>query len=264
MHAAENLAKRGRQVTVLEAMPQVLAGYFDEQASGLVQQVFSEQGIKILTGSVVSHVAASNGGCIVSLESGEDLAADLLLVATGVNPRIEYLSGSGIEVDEGILVDDTMRTSAEHIWAAGDVAQARSFFGDDKRVNAVLPNAVEQGRIAGMDMVGDPALRPFTGGLPMYTYRFLGHRAFSVGMNEVPDSDAGYEVEQVFDPRNLHYQKLIFKDGQLVGASGINSSIDPGIMWQLIGRKVDLEGVKAQLVAVPVETSRILMSRLWR
>jgi phenylglyoxylate dehydrogenase epsilon subunit len=186
------------------------------------------------------------------------------MVATGVKSNMDYLAESGIDVDEGILVDDTMRTSAEGVWVAGDVAQAQSFFGDGKRINAILPNAVEQGRIAGMDMVGDPAVRQFPGGLPMNTYRFMGNNAFSVGMSEVPEGNGGYEVEQVSLPDSLQYQKLVFKEGQLLGASGINTSMDPGIMLQLIGRKVDLEEVKAQFVASPVDTGRILMSRLWR
>ena len=264
MHAAENLAKRGRKVTVVEAMPHVLPGYFDEQAAGLVQRVFSENGIKILTGSAVIHTRISNGGCLVSLESGEELSTDLLMVATGVKSNIDYLAESGIGVDEGILVDETMRTNAEGIWAAGDVAQAQSFFGDEKRINAILPNAVEQGRIAGMDMVGDPAVKPFQGGLPMNTYRFMGNNAFSVGMSQISEGDKGYDVEQVSLPKRLQYQKLIFKERRLVGASGINTNMDPGIMLQLIGRKVDLEEVKAQFVASPVDTARILMSRLWR
>jgi phenylglyoxylate dehydrogenase epsilon subunit len=264
MHAAENMAKRGRQVTVVEAMPQILPGYFDTQAAGLVQRVFSEQGIKTLTGSAVTRVSASNGGCVVSLDSGPDLSADLLLVATGVSPCTEYLAESGIEVHEGILVDDTMRASASHVWAAGDVAQARGFFNSEKRINATIPNAVEQGRIAGMDMVDDPAVSPFPGGLAMNAYRFLGNQAFSVGLNVVPDSDESYEVDKVFHPTSLQYQKLIFKEGRLVGASGINSNLDPGIMAQLIGRRVELGEVKAQLVSAPLETGRILMSRLWR
>ncbi len=264
MHAAENLAKGGRKVTVVEAMPHVLPGYFDEQAAGLVQRVFSENGIKVLAGSTVTHAGASDSGCHVSLASGEDLSADLLLVATGVKPNIDYLAESGIEVDEGILVDETMRTSAEGIWAAGDVAQAQSFFGNGKRINAILHNAVEQGRIAGMDMVGDQALKPFPGGLPMNTYRFMGHNAFSVGMSQVPETDEGYEVEQVSLPKSLQYHKLVFKEGRLVGASGINANMDPGIMLQLIGRKADLEAVKTQFVASPVNIGRVLMSRLWR
>ena len=264
MHAAENLAKQGRKVTVVEAMPHVLPGYFDEQAASLVQRVFSENGIRIFAGSTVTHAGASKSGCLVSFEPGEDLSADLLVVATGVKPNIDYLTKSGIALDEGILLDERMRTSAEGIWAAGDVAQAQSFFGDGKRINAILPNAVEQGRIAGMDMVGDQALKPFPGGLPMNTYRFMGHNAFSVGMSQVPEADEGYEVKQVFLPKNLQYYKLVFKEGRLVGASGINANMDPGIMLQLIGRKVDLKGVKTQFLASPIDTGRVLMSRLWR
>jgi len=264
MHAAENLAKQGRKVTVVEAMPHVLPGYFDEQAASLVQRVFSENGIRIFAGSTVTHAGASKSGCLVSFEPGEDLSADLLVVATGVKPNIDYLTKSGIALDEGILLDERMRTSAEGIWAAGDVAQAQSFFGDGKRINAILPNAVEQGRIAGMDMVGDQALKPFPGGLPMNTYRFMGHNAFSVGMSQVPEADEGYEVKQVFLPKNLQYYKLVFKEGRLVGASGINANMDPGIMLQLIGRKVDLKGGKTQFLASPIDTGRVLMSRLWR
>lgn len=264
MHAAENLAKRGRVVTVVEAMPHVLPGYFDAQAADLVQRVFSENGIKVITGRAVTQAGASHGSCQVSFESGEELSADLLMVATGVKSNIEYLPESGIDVDKGILVDETMRTSAEGIWAAGDMAQAQSFFGDGRRIYAILPSAVEQGRIAGMDMVGDPAVKPFPGGLPMNTYSFMGHNAFSVGMSQVPESDEGYEVDQVSLPDSLQYQKLIFKQGRLVGASGINTNMDPGIMLQLIGRKVDLKEVKAQFVASPVDNGRILMSRLWR
>ena len=263
MHAAENLAKRGRLVTVVEAMPHVLPGYFDAQAADLVQRVFSENGIKIITGRAVTQAGASHGSCQVSFQSGEALSADLLMVAAGVKSNIDCLAESGVDVDEGILVDETMRTSAEGIWAAGDVAQAQTFFGDGKLINAILPNAVEQGRIAGMDMVDDPALKPFPGGLPMNTYRFMGHNAFSVGVSEVPDGDEGYEIDQVSLPHKMQYQKLIFKEGQLVGASGINTQMDPGIIRQLIGRKVDLKEVRSQFVASPVDTGRILMSRLW-
>lgn len=264
MHAAENLARRGRKVTVVEVMPHVLPGYFDAQAAGLIQRVFMENGIEILAGSAVTQAGGSDGGCIVSLESGKDLAADVLMVATGVKSNMAYLAESGIDVDEGILVDDTMRTTADNIWAAGDVAQAQSFFGDGKRINAILPNAVEQGRVAGMNMAGDPAVKPFPGGLPMNTYRFMGNNAFSAGISEVADGDEEYEVERVFLPDSLQYEKLIIKQGQLVGASGINTSMDPGIMLQLIERKVDLGEVKAQFLASPVDTGRVLMSRLWR
>ena len=131
---------------------------------------------------------ASSGageGCRATLDDGSTLAADLLLVCTGVKPNIDFLAGSGIETDTGILVDDRMRTSAPNVWAAGDVAQARGFWGG-KVVNGILPNAVEQGRIAGLDMADDAEVRPFPGAVPLNTYSFFGQQAISVGRGAAP------------------------------------------------------------------------------
>jgi phenylglyoxylate dehydrogenase epsilon subunit len=263
MHAAENLARGGIRVTVVEALPQVLPGYFDDQAAGLIQQVFTKEGIKIITGRAVKQVSVNGGAFVASLDSGEELSADLLLVSTGVQPRVGYLSGSGVALDRGILVDERMKTSAGGIWAAGDVAQAHGFFDSERRLNATLPDAVEQGRIAGMAMVDDPALKPYSGGIARNTYKFFGHRAFSVGMITAPSAE-GIEVTKEFLPADVRYQKLLFQDDRLVGASGINSDLDPGIMCQLIRRRVDLGEVKERFADAPLETGRILMSRIWR
>ena len=158
-----------------------------------------------------------------------------------------------------------MRTSAEKVWAAGDVAQAPGFFGSEKRLNGTLPDASEQGRIAGMDMVGDSALKPYKGGIGMNTYKFFGHRAFSIGLLKTGDgSSNGLEVDQVASPASQRYQKLLFQNGRLVGAQSINTDLDPGVMSEVIRRKIDLKDMKAQFVDHPQETGRILMTKLWR
>jgi phenylglyoxylate dehydrogenase epsilon subunit len=263
MHAAENLLEAGLQVTVVEALSQVLPGYFDETSAAMIQNVFFSRGVKILTGNRVVHVTESNNTCTISTESGEDISADLLVVATGVRPRIRYLPKSGVKSDEGILVDSTMRTSANHVWAAGDVAQSQSFFDSSKRVHATLPTAVEQGRTAGMDMVGDPALKPDPGGIPMNTYKFFGNRSFSIGLGNIPQSTDDMEVDQVFLPSSLQYQKLVFHKDRLVGVSGINSMLEPGIMYQLVKRRLDLSDVKKRFASNPLEMGRVMMSQMW-
>ena len=73
----------------------VRAGYFDEKAAGMIQQVFTEEGITVMTGRTVKQVSASNGSTGVYLDSGDKLTADVFLVATGVQPRIDSVSGSG-------------------------------------------------------------------------------------------------------------------------------------------------------------------------
>jgi phenylglyoxylate dehydrogenase epsilon subunit len=152
MHAAENLVKAGASVTIVEMAKQLTDGYFDAIAAGLIEKAFTDNGARILTGSRVVKLAPSSTGATLTLENGTTLEADLLLVATGVKPNMEYLAGSRVEHDRGILVSDTMQTSVANVWSAGDCAQAKGFYTDAKIMNAILPDATEQGRIAGMAM----------------------------------------------------------------------------------------------------------------
>jgi phenylglyoxylate dehydrogenase epsilon subunit len=261
LHAAESLAARGLKVTVVEALSRLLSGYFEEEAASLICGAFRDKGIEILTLEQVLSASEAGRGCLLNLASGKTLSADLILIATGVRPRIDCLAGSEVKVDEGILVDERMRTSAEDIWAAGDAAQAGSFFDQTARVNAILPSAVEQGRIAGMDMVDDPALKLFSGNIPLNSCKFFGHRAFSVGMT--PGAE-GVETEKVSVPEAHQYLKLVFRGDYLAGAEGVNSEVDPGVMHQLIRRKVVVGEEKAKLCANPVAISRVLMTSSWR
>jgi len=261
MHAAENLVKAGAKVTIVEMARQLTDGYFDATAAGLIEKAFTDNGARILTGSRVVKLAPSAIGATLTLENGTTLEADLLLVATGVKPNMDYLDGSQVEHDKGILVSDTMQTSVANVWSAGDCAQAKGFFTDARVMNAILPDATEQGRIAGMAMAGDPGLKTYPGGVPLNTYHFFGRHAISVGSSKVPE---GAEVVTRFDGTSGRYLKAIFKDGCLLGIYGVNEFFDGGVMCQLILRRVDLSAVKERFVANPLAVGRELMSKLWR
>ncbi|HRP95429.1 MAG TPA: FAD-dependent oxidoreductase [Rhodocyclaceae bacterium] len=261
MHAAENLVKAGANVTIVEMSAQLTSGYFDETAADLIERAFSDHGAKILTNSRVVGLAPLAAGARLTLENGTTLDADLLLVATGVRPELDYLNGSGVATDRGILVDDTMRTSVDNVWAAGDCAQARGFFTGTPIMNAILPDATVQGRVAGMAMAGDPGIKPYDGGVPLNTYHFFGRHAISVGSSAVPD---GAEERTRFDAETGRYLKAIFQDGRLTGIFGVNEFFDGGVMAQLIMRRTDLSEVKDRLFERPLAVGRELMSQMWR
>lgn len=90
-----------------------LFAYFDGAAARMIENIFSENGVTIATGSGIASVAPAGGGCEVILESDRTLSADLLVLAAGVRPRIGFLEGSGIDTDQGVIVNETMRTSVE-------------------------------------------------------------------------------------------------------------------------------------------------------
>lgn len=261
MHAAENLVKAGASVTIVEMAKQLTDGYFDATAAGLIEKAFTDNGATILTGSRVVKLAPSAIGATLTLENGSTLEADLLLVATGVKPNMDFLTDSQVEHDRGILVGDTMQTSVANVWSAGDCAQAKGFFTDAKVMNAILPDATEQGRIAGMAMAGDPGAKHYAGGVPLNTYHFFGRHAISVGSSRVPE---GGEVVTRFDEASGRYLKAIFKDGCLLGIYGVNEFFDAGVMCQLILRRIDLSPVRERFLANPLAVGRELMSKLWR
>ncbi|MCF8177493.1 MAG: FAD-dependent oxidoreductase [Sulfuritalea sp.] len=263
MHAAENLVKAGASVTIVEMAKQLTDGYFDATAAQMIEQAFTDNGATILTGSRVVKLAPSAIGALLTLENGQTLEADLLLVATGVKPNMDYLreQGGGVEHERGILVSDTMQTNVANVWAAGDCAQAKGFYTEDKVMNAILPDATEQGRIAGMAMAGDPGAKTYPGGVPLNTYHFFGRHAISVGSSRVPE---GGEVVTRFDDVSGRYLKAIFKDDRLLGIYGVNEFFDGGVMCQLILRRVDLSAVKERFLADPLTVGRELMSRIWR
>ena len=259
MHAAENLVKAGADVTLVEMQNQLLGAYFDRVAGDIIAAAFTAKGASILTGQRVVALARSGSTTTVQLEDGRSIEADLLLVATGVRPDLSYLKGSGIAHEDGILVDDHMRTSVANIWAAGDCAKARDFYGDKLVLNAILPDAAEQGRIAGMAMAGDDGMKPYSGAVPLNTYHFFGSHAISVG-REV----AGAEELLRHDENNARYLRVVTREGRLAGIFGVNVFFDAGIMRQLILRRVDVSASLDRLLSDPLATGREFMSRLWR
>lgn len=260
MHAAENMAKAGIAVTVVELEKHVLSAYFEPRASKIIEDVFTRNGVRMLMGRTIVGVDGLGDRCLAALDDGRKVVADLLLVCVGAKPNVTFLDGSGIAVNSGILVDDRMRTNLPNIWAAGDVAEAGSLWGG-KVVNGILPNAVEQGRIAGLNMADDSALVPFPGAVPLNTYSFFGQQAIWVGRGE---ADLDCEIMESVDDEKSVYRRIVLKDDQLAGIATINDFVDAGIMWQLIRRRADLSGVKAAFIADPRTTGRQLMSQLWR
>ncbi len=261
MHAAENLSKGGARVTIVEQQQQVLPGYFDAQAARIIARAFERADVTIRTGARALAIEAAAGGVTLRLADGSAVSGDLLLISAGVTPVIDFLADTPIQCDRGVVVDATMQTSVERIWAAGDVAQAASFYGSHPVLNGILPNAVEQGRIAGMAMAGDRALEGFRGAVPLNTYSYYGQHAVSVGSGAAPP---GAEVVESSDAESARYLKIILDEGRLHGIFAINTPIDPGVMWQMVRRRLDLSAVRDRFLAQPRTMGRLLMSSLLR
>ena len=114
----------GRGVDVVEAMPLPMADALGAEMAKVVTALHADHGTTLHTGTAVHELVAPAGRVTgVRLANGRELAADLVVVGIGVAPNVEWLAGSGVALDDGVLVDAAGRTSVQAVYAAGDVAR---------------------------------------------------------------------------------------------------------------------------------------------
>jgi 3-phenylpropionate/trans-cinnamate dioxygenase ferredoxin reductase subunit len=117
---------RGIEVTVVETAARPLTRVLGEDAGAVVTALHEERGVEVRCSATVVEVRGADGVEGVLLDGGEFLPADLLLVGVGAIPNIEWLAGSGLEVDNGVVCDDRGRTSLPDVYAAGDASRWRN------------------------------------------------------------------------------------------------------------------------------------------
>ena len=261
MQAAQALAEMGISVRLVELMNQVLPGYFDQRAASIIQKVYESRKVDFLTSTLAEGVEFRKGNTVLSLKGEKTIQAPLFLVAAGVAPNIDFLNGSGIAVDRGVLVDQAMATNLPNIFAAGDVVQMENFWGGRKVNQPILIHAVDQGRIAAASVVGEK-VSP-VGNISMNLFHFFGHHALSIGLVS-PNGKDRFQVQQTYSPSKKRYLKIVFDGDILAGVMGIDSDLDPGILLQMIRRKIPLNGNKKEFLEKPLEMGRKLMCQKWR
>jgi NADPH-dependent 2,4-dienoyl-CoA reductase/sulfur reductase-like enzyme len=138
---------RGTSVTLVEALPAPFARVLGQEMGAVVADVHVANGVDLRCGVGVSSVAGEPGAMTVAMADGSDVYADLVVVGIGVVPNTEWLEGSGLTLDDGVVCDPTC-LAAPNVVAAGDVARwTDPRTGESMRVEH-WDNAVEQGRHA--------------------------------------------------------------------------------------------------------------------
>ena len=151
---------------------------------------------------------------------GEDLAADVVIMATGIRTNLEWLEGSGVRVNRGILVDDHLRSSVPNVYAAGDVAEGRDLVTGQPALHAIEPTAMEHGRVAGANMAGgDVAYR---GSLLMNIVEVCHLDIASFGAWDDPTAEAFAAAK----PERWAYRKLVWREDRLIGAMILGQAND--------------------------------------
>ena len=228
----ESLVERGVNLTVVEAEDRMIPKMMDKTGGDMLKKWCESKGVTVLTKTRVKAVEAKGDRLQVSPEKGSAVEADLVVVATGVAPNVGFLDGSGVEIKDGIRVDDHLKTNVDGIYAAGDVAEGPDFSGGFM-VHAIQPTATEHGRIAAQNMAGNNAR--YSGSLIMNVLDTLGLISASFGHWEGGSSHA----VQV-DADGYRYTNLAFEDGRLIGALSLGRTEHIGAIRGLIQKRARL------------------------
>ncbi|MEX0695051.1 MAG: FAD-dependent oxidoreductase [Rhodospirillales bacterium] len=245
----EALAERGVNLTVVEALDRMVPRMMNEAAGNMVKAWCEKKGVHVHTSTKVTKLESNNDKTDtlkVDLDNGKSIPAHLVVVATGVRSNIGFVEGAGLKTDQGILVDEFMRSSVDDIYAAGDCAQGPDFSTGGWAVHAVQPTAVDHGRIAGLNMAGKIA--PFKGSLNMNVLDTVGLISASFGKWDGVEN--GDHAEAV-DAENFRYMRLEFDGDRIVGALSLGRTDHIGVLRGLIQTEIKLGEWKQKLVADP-------------
>jgi NAD(P)H-nitrite reductase large subunit len=241
LKAAYALRKRGLEVKVIIKSNQVLSQVLDREAADMFQKRIQDHGIEVITGTDVAEVIGNGDVKAIKLDNGKVIGCSIVVVGKGVSPNIDLVKETEIKVAEGIVVDDYMRTNIDNIFAAGDVCETYDPALNQKTVNALWPNAVEQGSIAGANIAGESL--KYDGSMGMNAVEFFNLPVISMGITRPKDS--GYE--EFVNKSNNVYKKVILKDNLLVGAILVGKVDNSGVYLELIKKRIDVSSIKDEL-----------------
>lgn len=252
----EALVARGVQLTVVEMADRMLARMMDDAGGEMIKRWCEGKGVTVLTGTAVKAVERTGDALKLDLGAGGSLEADLVVCATGVAPNLEFIDGSGIDTEFGILVNERLETSVADVYAAGDVAQGPDFSTGERQVHAIQPTASEHGRIAAMNMAGRGT--DYRGSLSMNVLNTLGLISSSFGLWQGVE---GGERAVMSDPEHFRYLRLEFQDDLVVGALCLGLTQHVGVIRGLVQTKVRLGAWKDILLQDPNQVMSAYLER---
>ncbi len=238
----EALANRKVNLSVVELENRMVPRMMNEISGSLITKWCEQKGIKVYTSTRVEEIGSTS----VQLDNNQSLAADLVIMVTGVKANLEFLKDSDINVDGGGLVDEFLQTNNPDIFAAGDVAQGKDFSTNNFSVHAIQPTAADHGRIAASNMAGKKARHQ--GSINMNVLATMGHISSSFGLWMGKEGGDFVELE---DSSQHRYLNLQFHDDVLVGASSVGLTEHVGVVRGLIQSKTKLGEWKSRLKADP-------------
>ncbi len=272
VEVADEVNKLGKEVTIVEILPHVLALAFDTELAIEAEEILESRGVNIRTGVGIKEILGDKKVTAVLLENGEKLEADAVILSVGYHPNVALAEKAGIKINDlgFISVDEYMRTSNPDILAVGDCAEKRSFLTRKQREIMLASSACAEARVAGMNLYKLSAVKTFSGTIAIFSTA-IGETAFgAAGVNENMANERGFDfVTGSFEGIDKHpgalpgthkqFVKLIVsrESGILIGGEVIGGA-STGELINLIGFAIQNRMTVVSILTAQIGTHPLL------
>lgn len=207
----------GAEVTIVETLPGPLVGALGESVAREIAQMHIDAGVELRCGVRVLESVGDNGNCRLSLSDGSAVSGTPTLLGIGSAPETSWLNGSGIDVDDGVLCDERGRTTAESVWAVGDVA--RWYQPALERYARVehWTNAAEQGAVVANDLIGNAS------GIDSVPYVWSDQYSVKLQVLGLPHHSDDVTIMRV-GPEGDRLLALYERHGRFTGVAGASAA----------------------------------------
>ena len=247
LEAAWQCAKQGKKVSIIEAGQRLMEKQLDEEGSEFLNHLLADKGIQVYADHAVMEIITADDASHISgvlianqqmKEEAHEVAsvvkehamqqtipAQLVILACGIAPNTQIATQADITTDRGVLVDDTMQTSVENVFACGDCVQMR----DKSRTHGLWPEASEMGKTAGINAVhylnGETLAEHYLSEKVAFYYKGLDTVIFSIGQIGIKQDSLtdwaiknGITHQEMRDSSAGIYEKYYYHKDEMVGA----------------------------------------------
>jgi NAD(P)H-nitrite reductase large subunit len=241
LELARCFAHHNRPTAMVLMEPRFWPAFFDETANAWVDRTLRDRGIDVRYSEQLQAIRGTGGLREAVMASGHTFPCDIIGVGIGISTLQPFVKEAGLTINKGVVTDEYFRTNDPRVFAAGDIAE---FFDLTLGRNNQLgnwSNAMEQGKVAALNMLGEPT-----------PYRFIGSYVITifgmpVGLTGDPSTPPGAEVIVRGSPDRGSYARLIIRDGVIKGAAVLNAPKDHVTLGQLIKQVVRIDQARDQL-----------------
>lgn len=239
IETAWSLNQHGKNAIIAEVQERLMPRQLDKRASEILKTAIEGFKTKVLLNTQIVKILGENKVKGVETKDGKTIDSDMVIFSVGIRANKELLENTEVKTNIGIVVNERMETNIENVYAAGDVAELNG------RIVGLWNIAIEQGKIAGYNIVGKQAV--YTGVVPVTILNAFNIALFSMG--EVDEKQCDDTITEE-NGDSLSYKRLFIRDNKIIGAIVIGDNKYSTLLKNAIEKKIVFSNIDLLNVGV--------------